>query len=144
MLQDLSCFTLWVQVQDKSRPRHGQTPKPVYMFCTAAQSPPSPITCPPNRIPTPTTKKTVKLSLFRMIKQPMLQWHHLPGHYSLALAWYHSLLMAPLLRVPRAGLLAPVLAQVPTSAAASPLHLDVQGQDPLLQRLARLQVLPDP
>ena len=53
MLQDLAHLALWFQVQDKSRPRYGQTSKSVCLFCAAAWSPPSPTTCPPNRTSTP-------------------------------------------------------------------------------------------
>ena len=96
----------------------------VCLFCTAVQSLPSPTTCPPNSTPTPATITIVKSSslrsnLFRMAKWPtMPQCHLLLWHNPLVLVWCHSLLKAPLLRAPRVGLPALVLAQAPTSPAA--------------------------
>ena len=80
VLQDLACLAPRVWVQDKSRPRHGWTSKKVWLFCAIVLSPPSPTTCLLNRTPTPATTM-VKLSLpslFRMMKQLMLQLHHPP------------------------------------------------------------------
>ena len=129
MLQDLACLALKVWVKDKSRARYGQTPKTVCLLCTAVQSPSCPTTCQPNRTPTPTTTM-VKLSLFRIMKQPT-PWHHPPQYYPLALAWSHSLLTAPPLRVPRVGFLAPVSAQAPMSPAAPPPPSGRLGVEPL-------------
>ena len=119
-LQDLAHLALWVQVQDKSRLRHGKTSKSVCLFCAVVQSPPSHTICPPNRTPTPiiTTVKPSSLqpSLFRVAKWPTTLWHHFPPwHYPLELVWCHSLLLGPPSRAPRAALPAPVLTQAPTS-----------------------------
>ena len=62
MLQDLAHWALWVQMQDKSRPRHGQTskvsPSILHHGSTKSTLPP---TCPPDmgyQTPTVTMGKT--------------------------------------------------------------------------------------
>ena len=107
----------------------------------------NPTTCLPNRTPTPTTTmvKSSLPSLFRMTTRwPTMPRHHLLWCHPLALAQHHSLSTAPSLRVPRVGLPAPVSAQGPHHPLPYLHHLDVGGQDPLLQHLAGLQILPKP
>ena len=78
-----------------------------------------------------------------------MKWPTLWRYHPLALAQCHSLLMAPPLRVSKAGIPAPVSAQAPTSPAAPPPPSGLPGaglltpapfwtQDPARARIALL------
>ena len=118
--------------------------KSVCLFCAIVQSLPSPLTCPPNRTPTPTETMNkasfLQLGLFRMAEQSTLPWHYLPTqHHYLALAQCQSLLLpsATLLGVPRVGLFVPILD--PTSPTGPCPMFGHLGVGPLT--LAPLQTL---
>ena len=146
MLDNLAHLVLWVWVQDKSRCSYRQTSKvSLYVLHHGAKSTlPSHMPTKQNTNPTATMFKAILLQpgLFRIAELPTPPQHHsLPQYYPLALAWCQSLLLplALLLRVPRVGFHAPVLAQVPMSPIDPHLPSRHLGVGPLT--LAPLQTL---
>ena len=125
MLQDLACWTLWVQVQGGSRQDTSKCPRSVCLFCTAAQVYPT-HTCPP------TTMGKTKAIQLRIAKNRLLHpWHLSPGCHPLATAWRRPPPLASAQEATRAGLPGLALPPAPIKSATKPLVAGQLGEEVL-------------